>query len=197
MGSGFGHALGLDHTAVRNAEGLPYIPASLLKGCLRGICKRIGLTLADSETAYKGICETLAGAEQCRQDDQQKCCVVCRLFGSRLYPGRLRFTDGLLPEGLRAELLLRQRLWPGGMDFDNHRPRSQIRLNRRRGVAQAKLLFRGEVVPNTLTFEARIVGDLNDAEERLLDQGVRLLTHLGSQKSRGLGHCHLSWISEE
>ncbi|OPX19801.1 MAG: hypothetical protein BZ151_07310 [Desulfobacca sp. 4484_104] len=199
VGSGLGRGLGLDHTAVRDAWGLPYIPASTLKGRLRSLCKRVALTLAATDPVYNNICQTLDNREACKPAANEKPCIICQLFGSRFWPGALRFSDGRLSETQqtqRTELLLRQRLHPGKIDPALAQARTQIRISRHRGVAEAKFLFCGEALPKTLIFTARIniIGDLAAAAENLLDWGVRLLTHLGAQKSRGLGQCRLSLL---
>ncbi|MDD3581423.1 MAG: RAMP superfamily CRISPR-associated protein [Desulfobacca sp.] len=196
VGSGLGRGLGLDHTAVRDAEGLPYIPASTLKGRLRSLCKRVALTLAATDPLYKNICQTLGNSEACKPAADNKPCVICQLFGSRFWPGALRFSDGRLSAEQRTELLLRQRVHPGRFDPTLAQARTQIRINRRRGGAEAKFLFCGETLPEPLAFTARIniIADLDAPAEELLGWGVRLLTHLGAQKSRGLGQCHLSWL---
>ncbi len=192
VGSGLGCTPDLDHTAVRDADGLPYIPASMLKGRVRSLCKKVALTLADTTPAYEGICDTLHSSEGCKPFPGRSPCIICRMFGSRFFEGALRFTDGLLSEEVRNELRLRRSICPGKLDFELHQPRAQVGINRRRGVAQAKILFRGETLPETLSFTARIIGELGETEEQLLAWGVNLLTHLGAQKSRGLGQCRLS-----
>jgi hypothetical protein len=193
VGSGLGRGLGVDHTAVRNAEGLPYLPGSLLKGCLRSLCKRLALTVP---AEFGGdICQTQAKTEVCKPPAGQEPCIICRLFGSRFWAGALRFGNGELDEPWRTAQRLRLAVCPGRLDPWLGQPRHQVRLNRRRGVAQAQFLFCGETLAQDLTFTAKVtlLRELTPVEQGLLDGGVQLLTHLGSQKARGLGQCRLSW----
>ncbi|AEB10605.1 RAMP superfamily CRISPR-associated protein [Desulfobacca acetoxidans] len=188
VGSGLGRGLGVDHTAVRDADGLPYIPGSMLKGRLRSMCKRLALSLPGD---FGKVCQTATDTESCKSPHP---CVICRLFGSRFWPGALRFGDGRLDDTKRTELLLRQCLYPGGIDPKVAQARTQVRLNRRRGVAEAKLLFCGETISPEYSFTATVflVKPLDKQAEQLFTWGVQLLTHLGANKSRGLGRCSLS-----
>jgi len=192
VGSGLGRGLGVDHTAVRDADDLPYIPGSMLKGRLRSICKRLALSL----TADFGedVCQTAAQPAACQPQGEDKPCIICQLFGSRFWPGALRFGDGRLSADQRLAFQLRQPLFPGGLDPELSQDRTQVRLNRRRGVAEGKLLFTGETISRECSFSATIaiISDLDSRAEILLEYGVKMLTHLGAQKSRGLGQCCLT-----
>jgi len=188
VGSGLGFAWKLDHLAVRDARGLPYIPGSTLKGLLRHACQRLALTLA--RDSYGKICQTMEHVRPCLPGEEP--CIICRLFGSRFREGSLKFGDALLSPA-EAERLLQERLAaPRPPGTGPGESRTQVKLSRIRRVAEPELLFCGEVLPEGLTFIAKVKGELDACGEELLRNGARLLTHLGAQKNRGLGYCRVS-----
>lgn len=195
VGSGLGFGLFYDHTTVRDGYWLPYIPGSTIKGRLRSLCRRVALSLAAQDPNFSHICQTLSTSEVCKPAPGKKPCIICRMFGSRFWPGSWRFGDAQVVTADRERLLQLQLIYPGKSFLLKDPPRTQVQINRRRRVAQPKHLFSGEVVPETLTFQSQItplVISITPLEEQLLGWGATLFTHLGAQKSRGLGRCSVA-----
>lgn len=194
VGSGHGFAWRFDHTLVRDAQGLPVIPASTIKGRLRYLCKRVALTL----NYEPEICQTMDREEACKPDpdtNKKNLCIICRIFGSRFREGKLRFSDAHLPPAEGKTLRVRRLVRPGPF-FPEAEARTQVKLSRVRRVAEPQLLFCGEVAPRGFVFMAQVQGKLSNEELELLTWGLQLFTHLGAQKSQGLGRCQPSLILE-
>lgn len=207
IGSGFGLAGLVDHVTVKTRAGLPYIPGSTLKGRLRMACKQavhiltrppVASSRKEAVESYfsttRVICQTDGHSEICKQRQLEQCCVMCRLFGSVFHPGSLIFSDALprnMPEKLRAAYLLNQSENP--FDVPN---RSNIKVNRRSRVVEARMLVTAETVPRKLEFVSDVypatTWSAPEDDLMLLESGARLVTHLGSGKARGLGCCTLT-----
>lgn len=194
VGSGMGFGLFYDHTTVRDGSCLPYIPGSTIKGRLRSLCRQVALSLAAQDSNFADICQKSGQDNVCKSENP---CIICRIFGSRFQPGAWRFGDAHLIPSDREKLLQLQLVYPGRSFLLKNPPRTQVQINRRKRIAQPEHLFSGEVVPETLTFEAKItplISPISPADEELLKWGVALFTHLGAQKCRGLGRCTVAMV---
>ena len=181
---GTGYAQGLvDRTVTRNQEGNVYLPGSSFKGRLRDACERLARHYGVS------VCNAPRPDNMCRA---WRPCLVCRVFGS---PGResgLIIDDGHLI-GEWAETIKR--------GFGQLRTRTQVQLNRRRGVATEGRLFTSEFAAEGLSFETHITGQLDLTlvlgepghyyEVILLLGGLGLVETLGGGNSRGIGRCRV------
>lgn len=194
VGSGFGFAQIIDNTTIKNAEGVVYIPASTIKGKLRCICRKIAMSLNEVGYHQKGtdlICDggRLNNISVCKTR-LSEACIICRLFGSVFQSGKLIFHDAQLSKEKKIdEIQLLQKI----NRFSNVQTEtiSGVKISRRSRTSDAKQLFNSENGLHTLSFEAKISTindeDLKPREEELLLWGTKALTHLGGQKSRGLG----------
>lgn len=165
---------------LKTPEGLPYIPATSMKGRLRDEVER--LLRAQSLT----ICDAPRPETMCRPLAGQVACPVCQLFGSPWQEASLYFNDlHLLPE--------HQQMFHGRI------PRTtahvSVRMNRRRRVVEDQALFDTELFQPGYPwkFQANLVYTHNSlidlAPVLLAAKGIRMI---GKARSRGLGWCSVN-----
>lgn len=205
IGSGFGFARLIDHTSIKDAEGLAYIPGSTIKGKLRSVCKKIALTLGDGiylSQGNKKICQSLEPAlgqsAICKHDSIEDRCIICRLFGSAFAEGKLLFTDAKLNEADAGKIKVLSKINRFRVDAQNE-IKTNVKLSRYRRVSDQGHLFVSENVSKSLVFTGTIYAKeylapegLAPKEEELLRYGLKALTHFGGQKSRGLGRVEMT-----
>lgn len=200
IGSGFGFSRIIDHLSIKNADGVAYIPGSTIKGKLRSVCKKIALTLKEQPypNQENQICQSLESQEMCKHDDETDRCIICRLFGSPFAEGKLIFTDAKLPDTKKDEIIALSKIKISPIVEGQSILKTGVKLSRARRIADPKHLFTLESVSRTLPFAGKILmrqtsQPLTEDEERLLEYGFRVLTHLGGQKSRGLGRVKIKF----
>ncbi len=185
----------IQRTVMRGAKGLPFIPASTLKGRVRDAAERLARTLGHE------ICDAPNPKRMCGTSAP---CLICRTFGS---PGisalsghtGLIWRDAKLHEHDQIKREEAEALYYA---------RTQVQLSRLRGTALEKHLFTSETTLENLRFNGIIRGWLPATtptagkfpeELILLCSALRLLTFVGGAKSRGSGLCkielpaHLEW----
>jgi CRISPR/Cas system CSM-associated protein Csm3 (group 7 of RAMP superfamily) len=191
VGTGLARGL-LDRTLRRDARGAVYIPASTIKGRLRNACEHVA-RLYDAPENRLQVCIPPRPQTMCRGFQP---CIVCRLFGSPYLGERLFFEDAVLQPVL-ADIY----------DPDSQaQPRTRVKLDRQRGVAEEGHLFSTEYAEAMLIFEAHIMGrlpltpcadDIGHAYELLLlAAGVRMVQALGGDKSVGCGACEMMFVGD-
>ncbi len=160
-------------------RGVPYVPASAIKGAMRLEFERL------LRAAGVGACLDTGAPRERRTCGK---CPACHLFGAEGTPnGALRFHDGVLVwQGVVDGRLLRQN-------------RTCVSISRMLGKAEDGRLFTQELVPAGLEFECRI-DVLRDASADDLGCFGRALQWwkasgltIGSGRSRGLGEFGLGW----
>jgi CRISPR/Cas system CSM-associated protein Csm3 (group 7 of RAMP superfamily) len=200
IGSGFGFARLIDHVSIKDAERLAYIPGSTIKGKLRSVCKKIALTMEDPFYLSNGnhkICQSLepgrGQSEMCKHDALEDRCVICRLFGSAFAEGKLLFTDAKLNEADAEKIRVLSQISRFRVDAQNE-VKTNVKLSRYRKISDEGHLFVSENVSKTLGFTGAIYAKepLTTEEETFLRYGLKTLTHLGGQKSRGLGRVEMN-----
>ena len=159
----------VDRTVVREANGLPYIPGSTVKGRLRFFAERV----LRSSSPPAGL--SLHGSNQPHCKAVYSACTLCRLFGNPAIPALLQVGQAsLIP---RWDTLLQELLKP------RHNPvlrpdveiRPGIALSRSRRTALPDHLFFDEAVP-AVTFSGR-----------MLQQGL----YVGGKRAARLGRIRL------
>lgn len=207
IGSGFGFARIIDHTSIKDAEKLVYIPGSTIKGKLRSICKKIALTLDDKHFWNKDekICQTLEKPDVCKYETIAEHCVICRIFGSPFMEGRFLFSDAKLERTEAEKIKVLSKISRFRVD-EQDEVKNSVKLSRVRRISDPQHLFTLESVSKRLKFEGVIHvrdalnqilnEDLVKAENDLLKYGLRSLTHLGGQKARGLGRIEYIYCPE-
>lgn len=199
IGSGFSFARIIDHTSITDEKGLAYIPGSTIKGKLRSVCKKIALTLADKAFLNKEerICQTFEPAKGqkglCKHDDEAEYCIICRLFGSPFTEGKLFFRDAVLDQQQAEEIRMLYAISHFRVKEQNE-IRNNVRLSRYRRVSEDGRLFITENVSKSLEFTGSFYTKvfLSEEEEKLLKYGLKIISHLGGQKARGLGRVRIN-----
>ena len=199
VGTGYGFAGFLDSVVVRDGQGHIYLPGSTIKGKARAAARRLahGLGLGAQLCPAGTPCGLARGAP----------CPVCRLFGSPQFPGQLHFDNVQLPEHYRELLTALAERDPLAARQAITQPRTGVMLSRRRRAARPEHLFTYELVRTDLPLSGRIVGEVigregwsaQDLREdlALLWGALKLVTHLGRARGRGLGRCSIEVTSVE
>lgn len=199
VGTGYGFAGFLDSVVVRDGQGSVYVPGSTIKGKARAAARRLarGLGLGFDLCSVGMPCGLARGEP----------CPVCRLFGSPHFPGQLHFDNVQLPEPYR--LLLAE--LAGQDPLASRRALTEFRtgvmLSRRRRSARPEHLFTYELTRADLPLSGQIVGEVIGRAEwnaqdlrkdlALLWGALRLVTHMGRARGRGLGRCAFEVTSVE
>jgi CRISPR-associated protein Csm3 len=187
-----------------DAQGLPLLPGSSLKGKLRSTCEALasalGLSacLLDSEASGRPCASDVEWFKRHRQEHQQAIrqgpsallrwiethtCDVCKLFGSPVQAARLRVSDGRL-----------ERFDPAAI-----RVRDGVVLDRDSHTAVDGLKYDYETVAAGTTFRIRVELDNPTPQDEGLFGAALFDWHAGSMlggfTSRGLGRFHLENIA--
>lgn len=182
----------IQRTVMRGGQGLPFIPASTLKGRARDAAERLAKTLGHE------ICSAPDPNRMCGNGAS---CLLCRTFGSpgvsslSEHTGLIWRDAKLLDERGEPERIARQEA--GALYY----ARTQVQLSRLRGTALERHLFTSETTIENLRFGGRIRGWLPSTTQTagrfseeliLLCSALRLLTFVGGAKSRGSGLCSIA-----
>ncbi len=195
LGSGEEGAAAADLGVRLDVNGAPVLPGSSLKGVFRSTAESLaehlgmktcfldrqqGWCAGSSEELSKRQLERLETADGPTVDRilAENVCDVCRLFGSLLARGRLRFQDAMVES------------WAGVLEI-----RDGVGIDRDAGTAVVGVKYNYEVVPAGATFKFLLDAENLAPRERALvavvvrewERGVRL----GGMTSRGMGAAHL------
>lgn len=180
--TGLGIAGLIDRTVVRDADGLPYIPGSSVKGRLRFFAERL-LQAGSLPPGYR-----LHAQNQplCKEVDDA--CTLCRLFGNPSIPALLRAGQASpVPpwHDIFSQLLKANSNLVVHPDVEI---RPGIALSRLRRTALPDHLFFDEAVP-AITFSGSLLLDsrVTPQETRFLIWVGTLVDALGARKATGRG----------
>ena len=186
VGSGFGIAGLVDSKSIRYGVGVPYIPATSIKGKIRAEYKKNMLAIDKGK-----ICNSIINNNFsiCKEDKVENACIICRCFGSEFYDGSLIFEDGVLDPKIHN--ILSSIIEERGITETQSIIRTGIKFNRILKTAEDKALFTYETINSSFSFTSKIYGDvqLSDEDYDLLKNTIRRIDHLGGNKSKGLGRC--------
>lgn len=166
-GSGLGSGADADSIVIKYSDNLPYLPGKTIKGLLKDAL----LDIVEVQPALmpNGFIDTLFGHKIV--DENKK--VV------RTQPGTLFFSNAELP-------ILEKNEAKGAVSQFLYRNRASTSIDDL-GVAKQTSLRTMEVcIP--LTIEGYIQG-IKKEEIPILEMGVKMLRHIGSNRNRGLGRC--------
>ena len=181
--TGLGIAGLVDRTVVRDADGVPWIPGSTVKGRWRFFAERLLLSGADlAPLRHHG-----EGAPHCK--NLSEACTLCRLFGNPSIPSLLRVGQASLGEPWRAVVRALLEADRNPVVRPDVEVRPGIALSRRRRSALPDHLFQDEAVPAGLRFEGTLLlsPGVSPEEEAFLRGAGRLVDALGARKATGRG----------
>jgi len=188
IGSGFGLAGLIDLTTIKDTSNIIYIPASSLKGKIRSEFKKV------MEAIGVKVCNSIVTSKKeiCKESNIRDACVICRIFGSEFYPGSLIFEDAVMNDNTKAILIkmVRDRVVPAFQST----VRTGIKINRHLRTADEGALYTMESVNPSIIFTSRITGRcyIKDNDEySYFKETIRMITHLGGNKARGMGRCKI------
>lgn len=177
--AGVGRAIALiDRCIERDAQRRPYIPSTSFKGRVRAHYERLMHALGYD---LKG-CKPPAPGNMC--NDPANPCPVCALFGSPVQQSRVEFSP-LTPESAAEPTT-----------------RIGIGVNRKLNTVEEGRLFFYEAAPQRRTdaFQGTVRGWATETEIAHLIAAMKLITHFGGQKARGLGRVRVEvqsvWLHE-
>lgn len=180
---GPGHTLPLiDRMLQVDPTGRPMIPGSSVRGRVRAHLERLlkasGRPVCTPPQPDKTCPHAPAIQTELKQLSPEYC-LACRIFGSAWRDSKVSFSNFYLQDDLAAEQVTAER--------------TAVSLNRRLGVAQAERLFTAQTTlpGKSLSFAGTIEGLLIPQELGWLLAALRLVTHLGGSKARGLGQVNL------
>ena len=192
IGAGFPRGQ-IDRTVVQSLNGLPYIPASTLKGRVRDLAERLLKTLGHHKICNGPLPDFMCPANGRAND----LCLICKTFGTTGLSSVSGQTGLIWRDAPAYDDKHKKELSPQSMHEANDYfyARTQVQLSRPRGVALAKHLFTTESTIEHLLYKGRIRGWLPKQPERfseellLLCASLKLLCFIGGSKSRGAGQC--------
>ena len=168
-----------DRPTIKDSQQRPIIPGSSYKGRLRHTSERILRTLKGSTAC----CLAPRAEQMCPLTPflPGEYCPICRIFGSPMRDGALKFGDLTWNEA--------------SLDRAPTQLRTGVAIRRRRRVAEPQKLYNRELfgpTPQT-TFTGVISGHLADRDSQalaaLLVVALRQMHTVGSGRSGGVGHC--------
>lgn len=179
----------LDRPIELDAQGYPLIPASTMRGRLRTHLERLLVSLDQP------VCTPPAPERMCPHawrtaDPAEGFCMACRIFGSPWYEAGMISGDLLLDA--------KQRIAPGLLRTE----RTSVSISRRLQTAQVERLFSIETATQglgttSLRFAGVLSGRLERQEAGYLLAAIRMVTHAGGSKARGLGALRLTATTVE
>ena len=179
----------LDAATARDAEGVPLIPASAVKGALREACTRL------ARGNDLPACLPDEPDERCGDGS----CVACRLFGapgpdvtdvlggatqttaswSALFVSDARIVDAAARSRARSR-------------FD---ARYGVGIDRARRSVVPEVLYQREVIDDPdAVFEATLSARCGDNDWSLVESALNLMRGVGNSRTRGLGHVTVTLI---
>ncbi|MCA9955515.1 MAG: hypothetical protein KC434_12385 [Anaerolineales bacterium] len=181
IGSGAQQGTLAQRGMLKERDGWPYVPATLLKGRLRHYVEQVASTLPHN---------TVRNPHDLTIINMDEHDPVSALFGTPWQQSLLMFEDLPLtgPPALMQWRQDKNRLPPRSTQ------RTSVSLNRRRRVAADQRLFNTELLlPGTpMMFGGAIRGQIEPWQAGLLVAGLRLIPAYGRGKSGGLG-----WVAVE
>jgi CRISPR/Cas system CSM-associated protein Csm3 (group 7 of RAMP superfamily) len=180
--TGLGIAGLIDRTVVRDADALPYIPGSSVKGRLRFFAERL-LRSGSPPADYR-----LHAPDQPSCKAVHTACTLCRLFGNPSIPALLRIGQASLAPPWDDHFRQILKINANPVVHPDVEVRPGIALSRLRRTALPDHLFFDEAVP-AITFVGRLFLDsqVTPQETRFLIQVGTLVDALGARKTAGRG----------
>lgn len=177
----------VDRTVAVDEQGVPYLPASSVRGRVRAHLERL------LRACGLPVCTPPRPARMCPHAGLEGTvdgyCLACRLFGSPWRDAAVTVGDFRL---VRGSCGAESETWERMMVV-----RTGVGIMRKLGTVREERLFFTEAVPHAAGGdELRFAGEMEVRADRAaigwLVAAMRLVTHLGGQKGRGLGRVELA-----
>jgi CRISPR-associated protein Csx10 len=196
VGSGMGRPGHIDRLLVRDADGLPYVPAKTLHGIWRDACERLCRALDNGQIGpWSSWVDCIFGSQPAlgkNDPNQRHADPTCSPLPSVVEIRPARIPSPLRERLLAAEPRLRQALTfikPG------------IKIDRRSGSAQTDMLRFEEMGRKGMIFEAQcrltVADSLREVASALLIASAKLVEQLGGKRRRGAGRCRLTVLDAD
>jgi len=193
---GSGSAIGVVQKQVLlDSNGYPVIKGSTLKGTIRYHLTRFLKSLPEEQKEafrFSSVHNPHDIFSSHQDNFPQRPDPIAIIFGSPQIPGQLFFSDAKL----------NRQDYPDPSSFFTD-TRTGTAIDRKLGVVRRNHLYTTELIPAGVIFRGRIFGRgqggafLSDLDNKAplflvpLLMGLRLTTHIGGGKSRGLGACRI------
>lgn len=198
ISSGGGRQGSLDSVIVRDADGLPYLPATTLRGMWRDAAEQVAFGLDNGNKGrWCELVDHLFGSQPAIDRRGER--------GEKPIPSRLDLTDARLRRELREALRPRTREKEWAYDKAPLREaltlvKPGVMIEARSGRARANMLRFEEVARQDvrLTAEATIVLPDDDSTEPLIClafAATRLVDRIGGNRRRGSGRCRMTVVN--
>jgi CRISPR-associated protein Csx10 len=184
IGTGTGRHGGIDRLVARDAQGLPYIPASTLRSIWRDAAERlaIGLDGGKPDGPWQSLVRHLFGSQPTTEEADGLPPVK-----SRIFVGDARLTDGIAAFAKHRDIRDALTFIKSGVGID---PAT--------GAAMDDFLRFEEVAVAGLTLSAPVTLDASakDAEtvRCFLIGSACLIESMGAKRRRGLGNCEVRFL---
>lgn len=197
VGSGTGRPGNVDRLVVRDADGLPFVPAKTLRGIWRDACERLARGL-DSGTVgeWGSLVDRVFGSQpalgangptRLHHDPAAKPIEsALRVRPARLHPDvRQRVRD-------KRDFLEAMTFVKPGVKIDRRSGRAQTDFLRFEEMARVGTVLDAECGVNLPASDG-----LREVVSALLLAGARLVERLGGKRRRGAGRCRLTVLSHD
>lgn len=195
----------VDRCVAVDEHGVPYLPASSVRGRVRAHLERL------LRARGLPVCAPPRPERMCPharlEGTEDGYCLACRLFGSPWRDAAV-VCDDFRPEPVAVAGTAEDGMWERTMVV-----RTSVGIGRKLGTVREERLFFTEALPRVMAGEGlRFAGTMEvraePGELGWLVAAMRLVTHLGGQKGRGLGRVELrvtgvarwdgrDWVSED
>ena len=194
VGSGMGRPGNIDRLIVRDADGLPFVPAKTLRGIWRDACERLCRGLDNGQLGdWSRWVDGLFGSQPA--------------LGQKDPTGRhhdpahpplesaVQIRSACVPSPLRERLIQADRWLREAITF----VKPGVKIDRRSGSAQTDFLRFEELARKGTILEAecRLMAgqEMREAASALLIASAKLVERLGGKRRRGPGRCRLEVLA--
>jgi CRISPR-associated protein Csx10 len=193
VGSGMGRPGNIDRLIVRDADGLPFVPAKTLRGIWRDACERLCRGLDDGQLGgWSRWVDSLLGSQPAlgQKDPTGR-------HGDPSQPpleSAVQVRSARIPSSLREQLIRADRRLREAMTFVKPR----VKIDRRSGSTHTDHLRFEEMARRGTILEAEcrltVPQEMGEAASALLIASAKLVERLGGKRRRGPGRCRLEII---
>lgn len=197
VGSGMGRPGNVDRLIVRDADGLPFVPAKTLRGIWRDACEQLcrGLDNGQDGPWSHLVARLFGGQPRLVADrvDQDAADVTSSRLGSAI-----EIRPARIPGSLRQQLVAADREIRQALTFI----KPGVKIDRRTGAAETDCLRFEEVARKGTVLEADCRLTVVDPAGReiasaLLIASAHFVERLGGKRRRGAGRCRLEILGAD